>query len=267
MGCFFDRHDKAPRIRSHGKLPFVLIAANPSRQAQKNRPKAVFPYPKNDQTNSSFFLALSFSNFGGSKRLPYFFDSSLARDEALHAPMVDARKHTAQMQRSGYLSLYWLSFGGATMFIENITKALHDHNVTFAVVGGYAVALHGAVRGTVDLDLVLEWNRNNLDKAVQTLQHLGFKSHLPLDTHTVFEQRESLIRDKNLIAWNFYNPHNLAEQVDLIINFDLTTRTVTNIPIGTTNIPVLNKHDLINMKEKSGRPQDLADIAALRSLP
>lgn len=155
----------------------------------------------------------------------------------------------------------------AAMFIERVTLSLQQHGAIFAVVGGYAVALHGAVRGTVDLDLVLTWNRDNLEKAVHALQSLGLKSHLPIDVETVFNQRDMLIRDKNLIAWNFYNPQNLAEQVDLIIDFDMTGCAVKNIGVGHTIIPVLNMHDLINMKEKSGRPQDLADIAALRNLP
>ena len=153
------------------------------------------------------------------------------------------------------------------MFIKNVSQSLQQHGVQFAVVGGYAVSLHGAVRGTVDLDLVLAWNRDNLEKAVQALQSLGLKSHLPLNTNTVFTERDSLIRDKNLIAWTFYNPNNLTEQVDLIIDFDMTCCAIDNIQIGNISIPVLNKQDLIIMKEKAGRPQDVADIAALRSLP
>lgn len=152
------------------------------------------------------------------------------------------------------------------MFITTVTQCLQDHNVSFAVVGGYAVALHGAVRGTVDLDLVLAWNRDNLEKAVAGLHALGLKSHLPLDCSTVFANRDTLIREKNLIAWNFYNPHNLAEQVDLIIDFDMAGCKIDKIPVGTTVIPVLNRQDLISMKIKAGRPQDLADIDALRSL-
>lgn len=139
--------------------------------------------------------------------------------------------------------------------------------MTFAVVGGYAVALHGAVRGTVDLDLVLSWNHENLDKAVSTLQSLGFISRIPIDSATVFSQRETLIRERNLIAWKFYNPNNQAEQVDLIINYDMTGHTVNLIRAGQAVIPVLNRLDLIAMKEKSGRPQDLADVEALRKQP
>jgi hypothetical protein len=40
------------------------------------------------------------------------------------------------------------------MFILKVVKALNAYKVHYAVVGGYAVALHGAVRGTVDLDFL-----------------------------------------------------------------------------------------------------------------
>lgn len=153
------------------------------------------------------------------------------------------------------------------MFIETVSKALSDHNVSYAVVGGYAVALHGAVRGTIDVDLALAWNRENLERTITALQSIHLISRLPLDSTTVFTQRAQLIQERNLIAWNFYNPDNLTEQVDLIIDFDITGRSTQQIPIGRSSITVLNKHDLIAMKEKSGRPQDLADIAALKDLP
>ena len=41
------------------------------------------------------------------------------------------------------------------MFLIRLVRALDKHKVDYAIVGGYAVALHGAIRGTVDVDLVL----------------------------------------------------------------------------------------------------------------
>lgn len=152
------------------------------------------------------------------------------------------------------------------MFIQNVTQALHQHGVIFAVVGGYAVALHGAVRGTIDLDLALQWNQKNIENAVAAIQSIGLVSRLPLNCKTVFEQRQELINKRNLIAWNFYNPDNLAEQIDLIIDFDLADKAITHIPLRDSFIPVLNKQDLIQMKEKAGRSQDLADVDALRKI-
>lgn len=43
------------------------------------------------------------------------------------------------------------------MFLIELCQSLEQHNVRYALVGGYAVALHGAVRGTVDVDFVIEW--------------------------------------------------------------------------------------------------------------
>ena len=41
------------------------------------------------------------------------------------------------------------------MLLYDVAAAFDEASVPFAVAGGYAVALHGAVRGTVDVDIVL----------------------------------------------------------------------------------------------------------------
>ena len=40
------------------------------------------------------------------------------------------------------------------MFYENVFKELNKAQVKYAVVGGLGVSLHGAVRGTIDLDII-----------------------------------------------------------------------------------------------------------------
>ncbi|MCS6972060.1 MAG: hypothetical protein N2Z22_06075 [Turneriella sp.] len=41
----------------------------------------------------------------------------------------------------------------AHLFLQKITMLFQQHNIPFAIAGGYAVALHGVVRGTFDRDL------------------------------------------------------------------------------------------------------------------
>ena len=48
------------------------------------------------------------------------------------------------------------------MFIYRLTNALEKHHIPYAIVGGHAVALHGALRGTIDIDFVINWNKKNL---------------------------------------------------------------------------------------------------------
>ena len=74
------------------------------------------------------------------------------------------------------------------------------------------------------------------------------------------------MQNRNLIGWNFYNPDNPAEQVDIVINFDLKGKKLDDISTPQGTIRILSKKDLIKMKQASGRPQDLEDVRALKRL-
>lgn len=152
------------------------------------------------------------------------------------------------------------------MFLYKVCEALEKAKVPYAIVGGYAVALHGAPRGTVDLDLVITWTLKNLENAEKVLHDLGLVSLLPINSKNLFQFRDEYITNKNLITWNFYNPVNPAQQVDLIVNFDLKNAHVTQIKMHEGKVRVLSLKDLIAMKKASGRPQDIEDVKALESL-
>lgn len=152
------------------------------------------------------------------------------------------------------------------MFILTVCQALEKANVLYAVVGGYAVALHGAVRGTVDVDIAINWNLENLQNAEKALSGLGLVSRLPINSKNVFDFRQEYIENRNLKAWNFYNPSNPMHQVDLIISYDLTEKNIDRVQIPDGSIKILSKGDLIRMKKESGRPQDIEDINALENL-
>ena len=73
--------------------------------------------------------------------------------------------------------------------LERICTALGRAGVRYAIVGGHAVALHGAVRGTVDIDVAIAWNRKSLAGAEKTLNELGLVSRLPVTAIDVFNYR------------------------------------------------------------------------------
>ena len=152
------------------------------------------------------------------------------------------------------------------MFLEKITKALNEYKVQFVLVGGYAVALHGAVRGTVDIDLVINLNRSSYKKAEDALHSIGLESRLPVSADDVFAFREEYIKNRNLIAWTFYNSKNPIENVDIIITENATQLKSVIKNINGAKIKVVAINDLIIMKKKSGRKQDLEDIKALEKL-
>lgn len=153
------------------------------------------------------------------------------------------------------------------MFITRLTNALTQHGVPYAIVGGHAVALHGALRGTVDIDFVIRWQQKHLLAAEHALNSIGLVSRLPITANDAFNFRDEYIQKRNLIGWSFYNPAHQDEQVDLLIHFDLGRKKVLTAHTTEGDIHYLNKKDLIAMKRASGRPQDLADIDALENLP
>ena len=153
------------------------------------------------------------------------------------------------------------------MFLIKVVKEFNKIDIDYALVGGHAVAIHGAIRGTMDVDLILKWSLSDLEKTESALKILGLIPRLPISATDVFNFRNEYINNRNLIAWNFYNPARPSEQVDIIITYDLAKIKTINIKYQNTIIPVIAKKDLIQMKRESGREQDLLDIKALEKLP
>lgn len=151
-------------------------------------------------------------------------------------------------------------------FLQRVCAALDDAGVAYALVGGQAVALHGVVRGTVDVDVVLRWRRQVVESAEAALRKLGLVSRLPITAADVFAHRDEYVQQRNLIAWSFDNPHAPMEQVDIIITYDLVDKEVDRIALADRAVAVLSVPALIEMKRASGRPQDIEDARALEKL-
>ncbi len=152
------------------------------------------------------------------------------------------------------------------MLLTRLIQALTTRNIPYALVGGYAVALHGAVRGTVDIDLVIQFKEGDFIETEQALHELGLESRLPLHGAQVYKFRKEYLENRNLIAWNFYNPKKPSEQVDIILTQNLSAIQVVTVQFHSFKIKIASIPDLIKMKQASGRPQDLADVESLREL-
>ena len=152
------------------------------------------------------------------------------------------------------------------MFIQTVTQSLNQHKVSYALVGGYAVALHGAIRGTVDIDFVIGLEQEQFSRLEQAMTAIGLRPRLPVSAEEIFSFREEYIRNRKLIAWSFYNPANPLEVVDVLITEDVREMDTVNKKVGTQTIIVAAIDELIGLKRKAGRPQDLEDIKALEKL-
>lgn len=152
------------------------------------------------------------------------------------------------------------------MFLLQVIQALDKNRIRYVLVGGYAVALHGVVRGTVDVDLVIRINKSDFRKTEKALNTLGLKSRLPLTADDVFNFREEYIRNRNLKAWSFVNLEKPAEIVDILITEDASYLKTVTKTIASQKVKIADISELIRMKTGTGRAQDKVDIKALKEL-
>jgi len=152
------------------------------------------------------------------------------------------------------------------MFIQRVIRSLDRHKVRYALVGGYAVALHGVIRGTVDIDVAIALEAGQFLAVEQAMVSIGLQPRLPVTAEEVFKFREEYIRNRNLTAWSFVHPNNPLEVVDILITEDARKIKTVEKKVDRQRIQVANIDDLIRMKKVSNRPQDIEDIKALEQL-
>ena len=155
---------------------------------------------------------------------------------------------------------------------DDVFRAMAERGVTFVVVGGMAVVLHGHARLTIDLDLVVDLAAEPALAAIDVLSGLGLRCRLPVDARDFADPvvREEWVRDRHLQVLSLYDPADPLREVDLFathpIPFDELLADSTVMSIGDVEIRVASVGHIIRMKQQAARPQDLADVEALQEL-
>jgi hypothetical protein len=154
----------------------------------------------------------------------------------------------------------------------DLFASLNKQGVQYLVAGGWAVNLYGVERATGDLDLVVLLEQHNLERFIDVVRQFGFKPKAPvsLEDFALEEKRQEWIEEKGMMVFSFFDPQNPFVLLDVFIDspFDFEKVYVNRsmISAGRAEIPVVPLSTLIEMKEKAGRPQDLADIYYLKQL-
>jgi len=132
----------------------------------------------------------------------------------------------------------------------------NQYNVKYLVIEGYAVGIHGYPRLTKDLDISIQMSEDNAEKIVQVINDFGLGS-LKL-------QKDDFLK-ANFVTQLGYEP----VRIDILNDLDAVSFedawenkkviTMFNIPINFIGLD-----ELIIIKEKAGRKQDIADIDKLK---
>lgn len=129
-----------------------------------------------------------------------------------------------------------------------------------------AVNLHGVPRMTYDIDLMVAMTATNLAACDATLTSLGLRVRLPIRLVDAAERAIALAweEERNPIAVTYTDPQNPLREVDLLVAPSLAPdEVVARAVMVGAGVPVASVDDLISLKRRAGRAQDLADIAHL----
>ena len=138
---------------------------------------------------------------------------------------------------------------------KSITDALNDAGIDYAVCGGWAMAIHGFPRATIDIDLLIQ--ADDLERTWQVARKLGYDVEgLPLHFGEIEIRRISKIdsESKRLYTIDFLLVTPALEEV-------WSGRYRVDWEEGTTS--VVSRDGLVKLKQISGRDQDLVDIKQL----
>lgn len=150
-------------------------------------------------------------------------------------------------------------------------QALDLGGVRYAVAGGLAVVLHGVPRMTFDVDLLLDWAPDNVQRLVGVLRAEGYRPRVPEPVERLLdpEARGSWRRDRGMLAFSLHHPGRPMEEVDLLLGdeelWGAIADTLEVRQLGAVAVPIVGKRALVEMKRRAGRPKDLQDAAELEA--
>jgi hypothetical protein len=148
--------------------------------------------------------------------------------------------------------------------LRSLLGLLHTREVRFVVIGGVAVAAHGYVRGTADLDLVPDPDPDNLKRVAEVLDEL--EATLP----TADDRRFSLASDLgvirrggNVTADTGFGGLDVVQRARGVPSYSQLAADAVETELLGIPVRVCSLARLRAMKEAGGRPEDEADLANL----
>jgi len=140
--------------------------------------------------------------------------------------------------------------------IHEFIELCLSRKVEFLLVGGYALAFHGAPRFTEDIDLMVLVSPENADKLHAVLSDVGFGE-------------AGITREDFLEADQVIQLGRAPNRIDILTGISGVTwqeawASRVRVDLDGLEIQVIGKTELIQNKQATGRPQDLADLARLQ---
>lgn len=140
----------------------------------------------------------------------------------------------------------------------DFVACLSTHNVDVVLVGGYAVALHGFVRATGDIDFLYRRNKKNVARLRLALMEFGAPPEV-LD--------EEALMSPNVVTQFGIPPFriDLLNQIDGVTVEEVWKGAEERV-FASQTLRVIGLADLLRNKAATGRPKDREDLRQLKAI-
>ncbi len=138
---------------------------------------------------------------------------------------------------------------------KELLELFNAHKVKYVIVGGYALAFHGAPRYTGDIDLLVKPDKDNAGRVLDVLKEFGFGS---------LGLKEIDFSRKDKVVQLGVPP----VRVDIITSVsgvgwkEISSGKVKG-KYGNVSVFYIGRRQYIKNKRAIGRPKDKADLIAL----
>lgn len=140
---------------------------------------------------------------------------------------------------------------------RDFITTLNDQQVSYILVGGFAVILHGHARVTGDLDIWVERTEENYNKLLKAFHQF----HMPVFDMT----KDNFLHHEN---WDVFKFGRKPVAIDIMtkvkgLDFKECFAHSTIFEDQDLKVRTLQRNHLLEAKKKAGRLKDLDDIEQL----
>jgi hypothetical protein len=140
--------------------------------------------------------------------------------------------------------------------LVRVCSLLNKHSAKYLIIGGHACILHGLVRTTEDVDLLVEGSEENLAKVIAALSEMedgAARELTPRDLldNVVVKIADEVEVDVSRSAWK--------------VSYEDAIDSALHVEIDGVDVPYVDLKTLLATKE-TPREQDRADVVRLKRL-
>jgi hypothetical protein len=132
---------------------------------------------------------------------------------------------------------------------------LNENKVEYVVLGGFAVIIHGFVRTTGDIDILINTTEENADKMLLVMLKFGYGEY-------DFELKD-FMEEPGCISLDRYNGRIDILTSTIGVTFEECYKNKLVIETQGVAVNYIGLQDLIKNKKAVGRPKDLEDLQNL----